>query len=411
MTPDIARLQRLLGAPELAALRQRLRARFRRAAPAPVITLSALSVTERHALEGLLGRPASQASSLRVTPDELDRAFLRAGLAGDLRAALEALDGPLEAHEDLARREQDWATVAASAADPRLREMLRTAAGLGLLKRIAGDPRRAATLLAAAAQVLARLPARGTPLAELAAATVHDAHALDPGRGLAALVLRAAEGARTKSVTAASSAEEIDDDERRRSRWARQGVAVNELAAPALCLNLVAGTDTVAGRLLTAARAAGEPLHLSLRSLLRAPPTWEMSRRTVFVCENPAVVAIAAERLGAASAPLVCTSGMPAAAQRVLLTQLAASGVAMCYHGDFDWPGLRIGNFVMRSFGARPWRFGAQDYAVRSGRALEGLAVAAQWDAQLAPAMVSAGFALDEEAVVDSLIEDLRVSA
>lgn len=343
-----------------------------------------------------------------MTQEEFDRALSRAGLADDLRAALEALDGPLESHADRVRCARDWAEAAASPTDPRLCEMLQTPAGLGLLKRIAGDPQAAATLLAMASQVLARLPAAGMPLAELAAATVHDAHALDPGRGLAALVLRAAEG-RTKSHAAETSAAGTDEDERRRSRWARQGVAVNELASPVLCLNLVADTDTIGGRLLAATRAVGEPLHLSLRSLLCAPPRWRLSAREVFVCENPAVVAIAAQRLGPACAPLVCTDGMPAAAQRTLLGQLAASGAALRYHGDFDWPGLRIGNFVMRSFGASSWRFGAQDFVVRPGRALDGPAAVAQWDAQLASTMKAAGFALDEEAVVDELLEDLAM--
>lgn len=407
MKPDTVRLQSLLGGNQLATLRQRLRARFHRAAPAEVFTLTSLTATERQALESLLGRSASAAGSMRLSQQALDQALARAGIAANLRAALEALDGPLESHADRVRRARDWAEVAASSTDPRLREMLQAPAELGLLKRIAGDPQTAATLLAAAAQVLARLPAAGMPLAELAAATVHDAHALDPGGGLAALVLRAAEGARTKSSSAETPATGTDEDERTRSRWARQGVAVNELAAPVLCLNLVADTDTVGGRLLAAARATGEPLYLSLRSLLRAPPRWQLSGRAVFVCENPAVVAIAAQRLGSACAPLVCTGGMPAAAQRTLLGQLATSGAVIRYHGDFDWPGLRIGNFVMRSFGASPWRFDARDYVARPGRALDGRAAVAQWDAQLAPAMRSAGFALDEEAVVDALIGDL----
>jgi hypothetical protein len=47
------------------------------------------------------------------------------------------------------------------------------------------------------------------------------------------------------------------------------------------------------------------------------------------------------------------------------LAQLAQARV---YYGDFDWPGLRVGNYVMREFGAEPWRFGVADYiaAVRA---------------------------------------------
>lgn len=50
----------------------------------------------------------------------------------------------------------------------------------------------------------------------------------------------------------------------------------------------------------------------------------------------------------------MCTDGMPAAAQRVILRQLAAAGGRLRYHGDFDWAGVRIGNYVMRECGARP---------------------------------------------------------
>ena len=131
---------------------------------------------------------------------------------------------------------------------------------------------------------------------------------------------------------------------------------VNELARPALLLNLpMEGGGTFAGE-------AGEPAYATLRRLLRSPPRLAVAGRTVYVCENPNLVAIAADRLGLRCAPLVCADGMPAAAQRTLLPQLAEAGANLAYHGDFDWPGLRIANLVMRSFGARPWRFGAEDY-------------------------------------------------
>jgi uncharacterized protein (TIGR02679 family) len=69
------------------------------------------------------------------------------------------------------------------------------------------------------------------------------------------------------------------------------------------------------------------------------PPTWHVARRDVFVCENP---------------NMACTDGMPSAAQQTLLAQLAAAGARLRYHGDFDWAGLVIGNFLMREFGAEP---------------------------------------------------------
>src|SRR6185312_7691350 len=132
--------------------------------------------------------------------------------------------------------------------------------------------------------------------------------------------------------------------ERLREVWARAGVSVSELARPALFLNLPV---PVGGRHVW---IAGEPGYLSLRQLLRQPSIWAVAGCRIHVCENPDIVAIAADRLGASCAPLVCTDGMPAAAQRILLDQLAAAGARLCYHGDYDWPGIGIGNFVMRTW-------------------------------------------------------------
>ena len=96
--------------------------------------------------------------------------------------------------------------------------------------------------------------------------------------------------------------------------------------------------------------------------LLRSPPAWDVAGRRVFVCENPNLVAIAADRWGPGCAPLVCTDGMPAAAQRTLLQQLLRSGASLRCHADFDWAGLRIANQLLRHAGAAPWRMGVADY-------------------------------------------------
>jgi uncharacterized protein (TIGR02679 family) len=104
---------------------------------------------------------------------------------------------------------------------------------------------------------------------------------------------------------------------------------------------------------------------------------------------------------------------MPAAAQRTLLSQLVQAEARLCYHGDFDWPGLRIGNHVMREHGATPWRFNAADYvaAVRTAsgalQRLEGRVVHASWDDGLAAAMQEHGAAVAEEAVTAELLSDL----
>jgi uncharacterized protein (TIGR02679 family) len=128
------------------------------------------------------------------------------------------------------------------------------------------------------------------------------------------------------------------------------------------------------------------------------------------------MVAIAADHWGSDCAPLVCTDGMPAAAQRCLLSQLAQARAQLCYHGDFDWPGVRIGNHVMREHGAQSWRFGAADYeaAVEQvsclGQPLTGKAAHALWDERLMTAMQKHQVSIAEEAIAASLLEDLRAA-
>jgi uncharacterized protein (TIGR02679 family) len=201
------------------------------------------------------------------------------------------------------------------------------------------------------------------------------------------------------------------DGERARDQWARLGVTVNELAAPVLCLNLPATGDAVAATVARAAHASGEPIHLTLRMLLRDPAAWNVSGRRVYVCENPSILSIVADQLGADSAPLICTNGMPAAAQQTLLRQVVARGASLMYHGDFDWAGVRIGNFVMRELQASAWRFSAADYAAActgsTGALPEGERIDAVWDAQLSAEMSSQHKAIHEESVADTLIADL----
>lgn len=57
----------------------------------------------------------------------------------------------------------------------------------------------------------------------------------------------------------------------------------------------------------------------------------------MFICENPSVVVEAANRLGTASASLICATTHPGAAATVLLRQLGATGARLRYDGDFDW--------------------------------------------------------------------------
>lgn len=400
------RLQRLLGGAPLAALRLRLRQRFGRVAPGaamPGFRIERLSVAEHAALAALQGRPGRFAASMQVDPSTIDRLLREAGVADSLRAALAALDGPIA--DRVGERDalqSRWCEVIEACEHPALATWLAAPAALGLLKRLAAQqPALAARSLAEAAAVLRELPARGRTRAQLAAAVLGDAHALDAGRVAATLVLAVLRAEGTRGVDAGDVAESEAADLSARDLWASAGVLVNELARPALALNLP-GVGT-----------AGEPAYLSLRRLLRSPPPWRLSNTTVFVCENPNLLAIAADVLGATCAPLVCTEGMPAAAQRSLLTQLGRAGAVLRYHGDFDWPGLQIGNHVMGAHGASAWRFGAADYAAalrdapQPGRAVGASPVEASWDTALAATMREAGQAIDEEMVAASLLADL----
>lgn len=402
---DGGRLRLLLGGEELRALRQRLRSRYERGTSLDQFTLTDLDPHERRALAGLLGRRVSAAGSMRLHRSGLDAALKHAGIASSLRQALEFLDGPLtDRLAEQAARRQSWDEAFSCIEEPRLVALVADVAGTALVKRLAAsDPQRAKGLLVQASRVISRLPGRGTSRAQLAADVLGDSHGLDDGRAVGTIVLRAC--AADPFLETVEAAGLQDAEESHRERWARLGVTVNALTLPALCLNLpIMNPDLI--------HQAGEPLHLSLRRLLRRPPGWVVADRDVFVCENPDIVAIAADRLGSTCAPLVCTDGMPSAAQQTLLAQLAAAGARLRYHGDFDWGGLTIGNFVMREFGAKPWRFGTTDYlaatAEHSIPLRGGRRVVAQWDDALAGAMADRGVAVHEEGVAELLIMDLR---
>ena len=395
MHPDRARLQRLLGGAELAGLRQRLRKRYAISeTPFDGFTLGQLTTAERDALTGLLGRRRSNQKSLRLSHEQLDAALRGAELANDLCSALECLDGPIvdtRAARERARRA--WAGVFAEAANVALADALADSRAQGLLKRLAGqDIDTARRLIGQTETVLARLPAPGIARARLAADTLGDAHALDPSRPVATLIRRVLDGSR--------------QHERMRDLWAEQGVLVNELAKPVVVFNLQANGDGVADQLIAAARTAGEPLHLSLRLLARNTPNW-LSSQTIHICENPEVLAAAADALGARCAPLICIDGQLSAAPRTLLDQLAAAGCDFYYHGDYDWPGITIANGIIARYGASPWRYSARHYAPDHGPRLAGEPVEAVWDATLAPRMGAAGIAVHEESQLDGLIHDL----
>jgi uncharacterized protein (TIGR02679 family) len=417
-----ARLQRLLGGDHLVSLRKRLRQRFERAPADGLverIRMADLSAEEHSALALLLGRSSRFTNSLQIDVQAVDEVLQSSGIASSLRNALEMLDGPI-VHLATARNTLQglWSDVINGCDHPDLASLLEASGGVSLLKRLSRQQPTAAKLLCRRAEaVLSRLPAKGITRSQLAAEVLGDAHALDDGQGAATLVLAvwrklspsndSQEHSGSPEDVWGSGSQEIASEERARDTWARAGVLVNELARPALFVNLPTSEGTNHGH------PAGEPSYASLRLLLRSPPEWDVKGRIVYICENPNLLAIAADYWGAACAPLVCTDGMPSAAQRCLLSQLASGGANLRYHGDFDWPGLHIGNQVMREHGAEPWRFSAADYTVaakvvsRLGPPLSDRLVEAIWDKQLTEVMYEQRVAIAEEAIATKLLDDL----
>jgi TIGR02679 family protein len=197
----------------------------------------------------------------------------------------------------------------------------------------------------------------------------------------------------------------------RRGVWSGVGLLRDDLSSTVLTLGLPGDGSTPTGRALGILGAAGQPAVLTLRQLMRDPPAFALDGATVSVCENPVVVGVAADRLGAAAGPLVCVSGQPGAAAMHLLRLLAAGGARLRYHGDFDWGGLRIGNVLFGRLPLTPWRFDAGAYRAAAtsgaGRELTGQPVDACWDPELTAAIRSLSRAVEEERVIDDLIADL----
>ena len=406
---DLARLQRLIGGQALVRLRQRL-ARKLLNNSGPRLTLSQATEAERTAVERLVGRPPGRGRSLVVDLAAMERALERAGVAPSLRAALEALDGPLvdwRAEREADRRGWDElvAQYRAQAEAIGLGEWLDALQVSGLLKRVAErDKQRACELLDAALRVLARLPGQGISLSALAAECLGDAHALDVGEPVAALVRRALARYWRGGVPLAQPDE--------RSIWAHAGVLLGGDITSAV---LVHRLPTQGGKPLDDALAIhyreAEPTWLTLRQLLRDPPAWACAGRDVYVCENPSILAEAAERLGARCAPLIVTWGRPGAAVLTVLEQLEAAGAVLHYRGDFDWPGIGIANSLFLRFTMKPWRMGAADLAAFSqlkGKPLEGQPVDANWDPALRDVLVRREEALHEEQLLSLLLADLQ---
>ncbi|MGH7958756.1 MAG: TIGR02679 family protein [Opitutaceae bacterium] len=407
---DVARLRTTLGSTELARLVDALQRRIELGRPLEGgLTLADASTAERAAVDTLFGRKSTRGTSLQIDLDELAITLRAAGICEDLPAAVTALRGPLVDRLALAAEcDAAWSDVWRKvgeefASQPTLQTWLSKLASSGVVRRLCGNNADVgAQLFRDLLRVVSTLPVPAEPLAAFAARLFGNAHALDPGAPRATLAVRAA--ARMGGIVFQ------DDAEGRRAAWAGVGVMCDELSTPALVFNLIAGADTPLSRVLRSAQDGIEPVHLSLRLLLHWPLSHDaaLAGREVFICENPTIVTLAADRLGRRCAPLICANGQFATPLLVLLRQLRAAGARLRYHGDFDPPGLTIARRVMLESGAHPWRFASADYlAAPKGETFAGQPGATPWDESLRTAMRADGRAVHEEAVFESLAEDL----
>lgn len=404
------RLRRLLGKPELAWLVHRVRTRLERGQPLDgTVTLNPASAAQRAAADQLLGRRAARGTSLSVPLSAVDCLLRSSGAAPDgLAAAVVALTGPVTVRAETATAlDRAWREAydpldALIARRPEFAEWLAGLQASGLGRRLTASPPAAQPFFARLATVLDALPATGEALGSFAARVAGGAHALDDGQPLSTLTLGAA--------CALSGHPRGRGARWRREAWASVGVLLDELSNTVLTLGLPGDARSATGQALTAWATAGQPVVLTLRQLTVDPPALGLRDRLVSVCENPVVVAAAADALGDNCNPVVCTSGQPGAATMRLLALLVERGAVLRYHGDFDWPGLGIANTLFARLPVTPWRFCADDYrtAASTGASLRGAPVEARWDSELAPAMGDIGVQVEEELVLTELLEDLR---
>ena len=322
----------------------------------------------RHALAAVLRRPVT--GDVRLVLTDLEEL-----LGAPPVQVVEALTGPLrDRSAERAARSAPLEVLAA--VDVAWSEAVRRS---GVLTRVPD----AAAVARAAVAVRAALPGPSRLRTELAAAVTGDAHALDDGRPLAAVVLRGlADGPLPTSAA------------ERRRLWESVGVHADTVSTTVLTL----GLRPLAGGPLLAAAERGDPVHVTPWDLRRLDPR---VADPVLVVENPSVLEAFALRYGGRHA-VVCTAGWPAHVALDLLRRLAAP---LRYHGDLDWRGVEICAWLVERCGVRPWLMTVEDYlGAPGGGALSGRPVATPWEPALAAAMESRGLAVHEEQVVERLL-------
>ncbi|ALL79514.1 hypothetical protein AD006_30240 (plasmid) [Pseudonocardia sp. EC080610-09] len=392
-----------LDRPELEPLWREIHHRLGTGRPIARIRVDQLDDGGRAALADLLG--TVRYPSTPIAFDRLESAVVQIAFL-DVRTVVEQLIGPVDDRadrraKDSAARARLWTWLEGHplvGQRPALAEWI-----AGLRRAGIGDVEHARALLTDAVTVLGRLPADGVPLPTFAQQALGRTHALDTGTALSSTVLR--------GVAALLGADPATDAEGRRELWERMGVDADELSSTVLVAGMRPAGSGLAAILLGASADAGEACVLTLAQVRRNQGIRLDGGAVVHVVENPSIVAMAVDRLGARCPPLVCTNGWPSGAAIRLLRALAARH-EIRYHGDLDGDGVRIAAHVVTATGARLWRMGADDYSahVPEVGAPVGRVGDAPWDSDLAPAMRASGVSLSEEHIAELLLDDLNSS-
>lgn len=360
---------------------------------AGTVSLTAPDEAERHVVIGVTGvhRPVG-VSRVTVRLAEID-AFLQNAHCIDLPSAVGPFrDRPAERATLAEAREAMLALAAASryAGRPWFEEWIGSLRRDGTLTRLASNDLPFSRVLTA----LDALPVIAEPMPVFAERVLGDTKALAEGP-MRGLVLRAL--AAWHQVKPPAGAEQ------ERALWEMAGLVPDDLASQVLVLNLPA-TGGFLGDWLSSAANAHVPFRVTLHQLRLTPLALPVP--TIYVCENPAVLRAAA---GHATAPLICTEGVPSVAVHTLLASRAADTVIR-WRNDFDWTGVRLTAAALARYpDAVPWRMSGVDYLAADpiGLPLAGASAASPWDRSLAEAMTGTGRSVMEERLIGTLLDDL----
>ncbi|MDY7087556.1 MAG: TIGR02679 family protein [Actinomycetota bacterium] len=361
---------------------------------AGTVSLTAPDDAERHVVIGVTGvhRPAG-VSRVTVRLSEID-AFLRNAHDIDLPSAVGPFrDRPAE-RATLAEAREAMLTLAAAsryAGRPWFEEWIGSLRRDGTLTRMT----RSGPLFSRVLTALDALPVGAEPIPVFAERVLGDTKALADGP-IRGLVLRAlAAWHQLKPPTGA---------EQERALWEMAGLVTDDLASQVLVLNLP-GTGGLLGDWLSSAAMAHVPFRVTLHQLRLLPLA--LPAPEIYVCENPAVLRAAA---GQATAPLICTEGVPSVAVHALLASRTA-GTVIRWRNDFDWTGVRLTAAALARYpDAVPWRMSGADYLAADpiGLPLTGVPATSPWDHTLTEAMTGTGRSVMEERLIGTLLDDLR---